>query len=137
MPRAPHPLVTTRRRVGALLLTATLALGGCGGGIYIGIDGSGDSPPNVSLAIATSRVGNEVTIDMSAFATDDYRVTKVEFWFIDDLGNRSMIATDFTSPYSANDFFRIVRTGSIFYLARAFDDNGQYTDTGWQEIRLL
>jgi hypothetical protein len=136
MPRASHPLVTARRTVGALLLTATLALAGCGGGVYVGLGGNNDNPPNVSLAVSPTSAFAGDTINLAAAASDDFRVDKVEFWYSDGNGNVLRLSTDFAAPYTSSDTMQVTRSGSTFYMARAFDDVGQATDTPWHEVRL-
>ena len=136
MPRASHPIVTPRRLVGTLLAAATLALAGCGGGVYVGVDGTGDSPPTVSLAVSPTTAFANQTVNLAAAATDDYRIDRVEFWYSDGNGGLLRLATDYAAPYTASDAMQVTRSGSTFYMARAYDDAGQVTDTPWHQVLL-
>lgn len=128
MPRASHPLVSSRRFAGALLLTATLALAGCGGGVYIGIDGSGDSPPDVQLSV-TQSINNIV---LRADAWDDYAVRSVQFWYDDGVSSSAVLLyEDFSWPYEVATNVPRTPSGTVSYLARATDDTGQTRSTNW------
>jgi hypothetical protein len=132
MPRASHPLVTPRRLVGTLLVAATLALAGCGGGVYIGVDGTGDSPPSVTLNVSRSSafVGDRIALD--ADARDDYAIDHVEFWYDDGSGrNTQRMISDFSWPYAVDTVMPSTPYGGVSYQAIAVDDAGQRTSTGW------
>ncbi len=132
MPRASHPLVTARRTVGTLLLTATLALAGCGGGVYVGIDGTRDNPPSVTLNVsrASAFAGDRIALD--ADARDDYAVDYVEFWYDDGSGrNPQLMARDYNWPYAVDTVMPATPYGGVSYQAIAVDDAGHATSTSW------
>ncbi|MGY0197569.1 hypothetical protein ACWA7J_21085 [Leptothrix sp. BB-4] len=132
MPRASHPTATSRRIVGTLLAAATLALAGCGGGVYIGIDGSSDSAPTVTLNVsrASAFTGDRIALD--ADARDDYAVDYVEFWYDDGSGrNTQMMIRDYSWPYAVDTVMPNTGYGGVSYKAVAVDDAGHATSTGW------
>lgn len=132
MPRASLPIATARRLVGTLLVTATLALAGCGGGVYIGIDGSSDSPPDVQLSV-TQSANNNVTLRADAW--DDYAVRSVQFWYDDGVSSSSILLyEDHSWPYEVATNIPRTPSGRVSYLARAVDDSGQTASTGWTTV---
>jgi hypothetical protein len=77
---------------------------------------SGDTtPPTVSA----SETGNANTITLSAVATDDVGVTKVEFWVDGALKGNST-----TAPYSMTLDSRTLPNGTHSLMAKAFDAAG-------------
>jgi Bacterial Ig domain len=132
MPRASQPLVTARRLAGALSLVTALTLAGCGGGVYIGIDGSSDSPPDVQLSV-TQSANNNVTLRADAW--DDYAVRSVQFWYDDGVSPTSLLLyEDHSWPYEVATNIPRTPSGRVSYLARAIDDAGQTASTGWTTV---
>ncbi|MDP4299776.1 hypothetical protein [Leptothrix discophora] len=138
MPRASHPQVTARRAVGALLLTATLALAGCGGGVYVGIDGSSDSPPAVTLNVSRSQAYAGDRIALDADARDDYAIKYVEFWYDDGSGRATqLMVRDYSWPYAVDTVMPATPYGGVSYSAIAVDDAGHATYTSWKTVYRL
>jgi Bacterial Ig domain len=78
--------------------------------------GGGDTtPPTVSA----SETGSSGTITLSATASDNIGVTKVEFWV-----DGSLKGTDTTQPYSMTMDSRSLANGSHSLVAKAFDAAG-------------
>lgn len=78
-----------------------------------GAANNGDTtPPTVSA----SETGNSGTITLSATASDNVGVTKVEFWI-----DGALKGTDTTAPYSMTLDSRSLPNGSHTLVAKAFD----------------
>ena len=135
-------MVTHRRplRSAALALgsSAAVLLASCGGGIYLGWEGGGydDLPPNVSLvaSVNTATVGQVVRL--SAAASDDYAVARVEFYRFESTGAVVRLGSDNFAPYAWDVAVSSQASGVERYLARAVDDAGQVTDSAWVSVSV-
>ena len=125
-------------RVAALALAAAL-LGGCGGGIYIGFGGSGDSPPDVSLVTGVTSAAPGQAMLLAAAASDDHAVDRVEFYRVDAVGRSVWLGSDPASPYqwSAAIPLDAISGSSVLFFARATDDAGQQTDSATVAVSVL
>ena len=80
----------------------------------------GDSPPTVSLASSSTAVTVGGTITLTATASDDRGVGKVEFY-----EGTNLLATDTAAPYTLSIGY--TATGAHTYTARAYDTINQAT----------
>lgn len=82
---------------------------------------SGDTTaPNVSLNASPSSLSAAGTITLSASASDNVGVSKVEFY-----RNGALLGTDTSAPYNASDnFSSSAQNGTYSYTAKAFDAAG-------------
>jgi ABC-type glycerol-3-phosphate transport system substrate-binding protein len=117
-----------KRVLAALALTAFLA--GCGGGAYIedGYDYA-DTPPAVSLASSNTSAFVGDVIRLVAAATDDYAIDHVDFFSVDAQGVATPITTLRAPPYTVDVIVPNSSTGVIYFMARAVDDVGQFSDS--------
>jgi len=81
-----------------------------------GGSGGGDSTPP---AVTASESGNSGTITLSASASDNVGVARVEFWI-----DSALAGTDATSPYSMTLDSTTLANGSHALVAKAYDAAG-------------
>ena len=126
-------------RIAALALATALLMGGCGGGIYIGFGGSGDSPPDVSLVAGVTSAAPGQAVPLAAAASDDDAVDRVDFYRVDAGGRATWLGSDPASPYqwSAAIPLDAVSGSSVLFFARATDDAGQQTDSATVSVSVL
>jgi hypothetical protein len=111
-------------------LAATLALSGCGGGLYVNIGDEGDEPPSVSLVADTLQAEPGQVLRLAAAASDDFRVNEVAFYKLESDGSATFIARDEGEPYGVGIVMPNVARGAVVYFfARAYDDIGQSSDS--------
>ncbi len=77
------------------------------------------TPPSVTLTAPAEGATVTGSVSLTANATDNVGVTKVEFY-----DNSSLLATDSSSPYSATFNSASVPNGSHLIIARAYDAAG-------------
>ncbi|GGJ18650.1 hypothetical protein GCM10008938_00940 [Deinococcus roseus] len=87
----------------------------------VNIAGSGDTtPPTVSATVSPSSLTAAGTVKVTATATDNVGVTKVEFY-----RGTTLIGTDTTAPFEATQSYSSSsENGSYTYTAKAFDAAG-------------
>lgn len=85
-----------------------------------GAGGGDTTPPTVSA----SETGTSGTVTLSALASDNIGVTKVEFWV-----DGALKGTDTTSPYSQTLDSLTLANGSHSLVAKAFDAAGNSTSS--------
>jgi hypothetical protein len=81
-----------------------------------------DLPPTVSLASSATNVTAVSSITLTATATDDKGVNKVEFY-----EGTTLLGTDTTSPYTQAVSFTSANNGTHTYTAKAYDTISQTT----------
>jgi hypothetical protein len=123
------------RRVCLGLATALLA--SCGGGVYVGYDGSSDSPPSVNLAVSPTAAFPGEVVDLAAAASDDYAVRRVDFFRSESIGGVVFLGSDSAPPYGLRTTLPNTPDAGVSYLARAVDDVGQVTDSAWLVVQVL
>jgi hypothetical protein len=125
-------------RAAGLIAVAAL-LSGCGGGIYIGFGGSGDSPPDVSLVAAVSSAAPGQAVPLAAAASDDYAVERVDFYRVEASGGATWLGTDPASPYQWTAVIPVAAASgsTVSFFARATDDAGQQTDSAAVGVSVL
>ncbi|WP_328774761.1 cellulose binding domain-containing protein [Deinococcus aquaedulcis] len=72
--------------------------------------------PTVSLTASPSTVTSAGTVSLSAAASDNVGVTKVEFY-----QGSTLLSTDTTAPYTATETVSSANNGTRTYTAKAFD----------------
>jgi hypothetical protein len=116
----------------------TLALAGCGGGLFVGFGEVGffdSSPPEVSLATASSaRPGD--TIRLSAAAADDFGIDQVAF-FRDEGIDVVLLGADGDAPYEQDTQIPLNAVGSVQYFARATDIDGNVTQSATVSVTVV
>jgi len=116
------------------LLAALLAplLGGCGGGVFIGIDGDGGfgdgRDPAVNIATAQASVAPGGTLRVVAAASDADGIERVSFYRRDG-GGWVRLADDLRSPYEQDIDVPNDGRSQIEVFARAFDFSGRSGDS--------
>jgi hypothetical protein len=128
------------RALGALVLITSLA--GCGG-FYVGydyVDGDpyyGDGRPAVSLAASSTVARTGDVVRLVAAASDDYRVDHVDFYSVDAQGFTTLITTVRQPPYTVDVIVPASSGGVIYFMARAVDDVGQFSDSTIVAVNVL
>jgi hypothetical protein len=137
-----------------LALTVALSLGGCGGGVAVGLDlgyagvyyetgpdpaygGGYDQRPNVSVAVSTPRARTGETVRIVAAASDDYGVDAVTFYSVNAAGEGAAITTLRRPPYSVDISMPATADGVVYFTARAIDTAGQYQDSALVPVTLI
>ena len=120
-----------------LALLAVLGLGACGGGFYLGYDGSfDDTPPSVSLAVASTSVRAGDVLHISAAAADDSGIDNVAFYRLD--GNAAVrLGSDGREPYDWDLVVPSDGRSVLTLFARATDWNGNRTDSVAVSVDVL
>ncbi len=129
MKRQPHRL--------SLIALAGLMLAGCGGGIYLGWDNSADAPPSVALVASPAAALPGSAVQLSADASDDYRVVRVSFYRVGDNGVALWLGDDYARPYRWDSVLPESAFSSVRYFARAEDDAGQRRDSALSAVTVL
>ncbi|WP_257456587.1 glycosyl hydrolase family 18 protein [Archangium lipolyticum] len=89
----------------------------CGGSVPPPVD---PTPPTVSLSASPANLTSPGSVSLSAPATDNVGVTKVEFY-----RNGVLLSTDTSSPFTASDSFSsFSQNGTYGYTAKAHDAAG-------------
>ncbi|WP_028996993.1 hypothetical protein [Azohydromonas australica] len=126
----------SRRAAGAALLAATLLLGGCGGGVWVGV-GPDDDPPGVALAVSPTQAVPGQTVALLADARDDYHVDYVAFYQLLPDGSAVRLGIQFTPPYQLNVVLPTDAAPLTQFFARAVDDVGQFADSAVATVQVL
>lgn len=88
--------------------------------VTVNIAGSGDTTaPTVSVTASPTSVTAAGNVTLTATASDNVGVTRVEFY-----QGTTLLATDTTAPYSATDAVTSAQNGTRSYTAKAFDAAG-------------
>ena len=139
---ASDPLKRPRRRAWLAGL-ALVALGGCGGGIYlewehgwIGWEDDWDrSAPDVSLVVSPASAPVGATVTLSAAASDDQGIDEVIFYRRSGSGS-VLLGSVGRSPYTWSTVLPADASGSVGYFARAVDVVGRRTDSATVSVTL-
>ncbi|MFT3818396.1 MAG: Ig-like domain-containing protein [Rubrivivax sp.] len=122
--------------LGALACAGGLAA--CGGGFYIGIDDF-DDPPSVSLAASVTQAQPGQALRLTAAASDDDEVRRVDFYRFESDGNSTLLCRDTEAPYDCNSSLPAdARRGStVNFFARATDSFGNRTDSAFVGVVVV
>jgi hypothetical protein len=106
----------------------TLLLAGCGGGVFVSIGGSDDTP-SVSLVANVRQAAPGDPVRLAAAASGERRITQVIFFQLDD-GSRSVqLGSDASAPFEWIAVVPADASTRVRYVARAFDDRGRFGDS--------
>ena len=94
-------------------------------------DGPDVTAPHVRLTSPADGATVGGSVPLSAEATDDRAVDRVEF-----IVNGSLLAADATRPYAVNWNSTAVDGGTVTVAARAFDASGQYTPSATHTVTV-
>jgi Bacterial Ig domain len=120
-----------------LALLAVLGLGACGGGFYLGYEyGFDDTPPSVSLAVASTSVRAGDVLQVSAAAADDYGIDSVAFYRLDGNG-AVLLGSDGREPYNWQVTVPSDGRTVLTLFARATDWDGNRTDSVAVSVNVL
>jgi len=117
-------------RAALVLATAgcVAALTACGGGVFVGIGATDDTPPVVSVATAASSVQAGQTVRFVAAAADENGIDDVAFYLV-ETNDSTLLGRDSDEPYewtlTAPDDGRT----SLSVFARATDKHGNEADS--------
>ena len=114
----------------ALALVLALTLFGCGGGIWIGIDGSDrdGQPPSVSIASAATSVAAGGSLRVIAAAADASGIEEVAF-FRRDGALWTRLGSDASEPYEWQVTVPADGRTVLEVFARATDRTGMQADS--------
>lgn len=97
-----------------------------------GTTGSDVTPPTVSLSATPTSLTSAGTVSLTAPASDDVGVTKVEFY-----RNGTLLSTDTSSPFTASDSFSSnTQNGTYGYTAKAYDAAGHTTTSSVANVTV-
>ena len=122
----------------AALGLAVATLGACGGGLWIGIDGSwgDDRAPSVSIASAATSAVAGGTLRVVAAAADDDGIDEVSFFRRD--GNRwTLLGSDGTQPYEWMVAVPVDGRSVLEVYARATDRSGWQADSEVLQVSIV
>jgi hypothetical protein len=106
-----------------IVLTATFALTACSTPI--------DAPPKISMASSTANITAAGSLKLSAAASDDKGVTKVEFF-----QGTQKLGEDSTAPYELEKAVGMADNGSMEFTATAYDTKDQSTTSGKLSVEV-
>lgn len=95
------------------LLSTALLLAACGGG------GSTPTTDTSAPTVSLTAVQSSTSVNLSATASDNVAVTKVEFY-----RGSTLVSTDTTSPYAATDTVSAANNGNVTYTAKGYNAAG-------------
>ena len=131
-------MLPIRRPAHALVLTAAVALAGCGGGFSLYVDGSDFDeywPPSVSLAAAQTTVLAGQTVRLVAAASDESGIESVAFYRFDG-GTALLLGSDGNEPFEWNAVAPSDGRDTLVVFARATDNAGNRADSATVSIAI-
>lgn len=120
----------------AAVVAAALLLGGCGGGVWVGIgDGFDDEPPAVSITASSTSAPAGASLTLSAAAADENGIDEVVFYRIESGGQAQRLGSVLRPPY---EWALVVPADRdvLHVFARAFDGTGQFGDSATLAITV-
>ncbi len=112
-------------------------LGGCGGGVYVGI-GLGDddgTPPSVSLAASPSSAAPGGRVRLVAAAADANGIDSVAFYRLDG-GVPVLLGSDSVSPFEWDAEVPADGRTQVSFFARAQDGSGERADSASVSVSI-
>lgn len=109
------------------VLMLALGLAACGGGG----GGSDTQSPTVSLTASPSTVTAAGNVTLSASASDNVGVVKVEFY-----DGSTLLNTATSTPYTYNHAVTAAQNGSHSYTAKAYDAAGNVGVSAPQSVNV-
>jgi len=139
-----NPSSLPRRLLRRVLLASALGVGAlglsaCGGGasVSVGVGGSIDSAPTVSMSLDTYGAGSGTTVRLTASPQDDYAITQVDFEMAYPDGRVVALGSVRRAPWILDISLPYGTGGSVLSLrARAWDDAGQSGTSSWAGISV-
>ena len=127
-------LAAAWRRVaaGALLL----ALGACGGGLFLSIGDFDDFDPSVSLTSAAETVRAGQSVKFAAAASDESGIDHVAFFRLEPLGGTVLLGTDTREPYEWVAIAPDDGRAALEVFARARDGSGREADSAVVSVSI-
>jgi hypothetical protein len=124
--RAASASIAAFARAAVLLV----ALGGCGGGVYIGGGFGDDDDPEITLTAQPETVSPGQVVRLQAEAFDDFAVFRVSFYSVRS-GTRTLLGRDTVAPFEFDVQVAADATGTLQFVARAedFSDNTEQSNT--------
>jgi len=120
----------------ATVISAVLALAGCGGGLWVGIgDGFDDDPPVVSITASSTSAPAGATVTLIAAAADDHGIDVVEFHYLDG-GRAKRLDSLLRPPYELAVTVPTDGRSVLQVFARAFDFDGNAADSALLNITV-
>ncbi|SMB83781.1 Ig-like domain-containing protein [Deinococcus hopiensis] len=116
-------------RLSTLLLMGAVGLSACGSG--------GPTPtqdtvaPTVGLSASPGTLTSPGDVTLTATASDNVGVTKVEFY-----DGTTLLSTDSTAPYTFIQLQTATSNGTHRYTARAYDAAGNSTASAEQNVTV-
>jgi hypothetical protein len=95
------------------------------------VNNADTTPPTVSLTAPANGSTVSGTITLSATASDNVGVSKVEFY-----RDGTLVATDTSAPYTASDNTTSLVNGSHTYTAKAYDAAGNATTSAASTVTV-
>ncbi|PYE53169.1 Ig-like domain-containing protein [Deinococcus yavapaiensis] len=89
------------------------------------------TPPTVDLTAPSATITSADTYTLTARATDDVGVTRVEFY-----RGATLLETDSTTPYEASFAITSADNGTLTFTAKAYDAAGNVTMSGAQSVTV-
>lgn len=89
------------------------------------------TPPSVTLSANSTTFSIPGTLNLTANATDNVGVTKVEFY-----RNGILVATDTSSPYTHSESLTHTANGTLVFTAKAFDAAGLNTTSSSVSVNV-
>jgi hypothetical protein len=130
------PRRARRRATLGLALAAALLLGGCGGGVFVGI-GPDDDPPSVALVVSPTQAFPGQTLTLLADARDDFGVDYVAFYQLLPDGSAIRLGIVLAPPFQLSVVLPADALNPTQFFARAVDGAGQFGDSLVATVQVL
>lgn len=126
------------RRVRAAV-GAALALSGCGGGFFVGVNIGGDGDgraPDVSIVANVGSAAPGATVQLTAAASDADGIDQVAFFRLEG-ADAVLLGSDGSSPYQADAQVPLDAGATVSFFARATDRSGERRDSAPVTLAVL
>ena len=125
-----------RVRLAGLALAAAAAACACGGGMFVAVhDGDDEAHVAVAASVGAARAGQ--TVRLSASASDDFGIARVEFFRIDGDGHSVRLGDDAATPYEWDAVMPVTSAPKVEFFARAVDVFNQVADSTPVSVLVL
>jgi hypothetical protein len=125
-------------RSGAAAMLAAALLGGCGGGVAIGIGiGEDDDPPSVAMVVSPTQAVPGQVLTLLADARDDFGVDYVAFYQLLPNGGALRLGIVTVPPYQLSVALPPDAGNPTQFFARAVDGSNQFSDSAVVQVLVL